>query len=111
MNFNIKYILLSLLIIFTVFGQSYAQVIEKNSVIDLLTEAQFDQFLDQYQLKGLNGVALEGKAKDNGLSNEQINAITARVNLLNGVGINSPNRFKSGAYLRATNKKYELFPT
>ena len=107
MNFNIKYILLSLLIIFTVFEQSYAQVIEKKSVIDLLTEAQFDQFLDQYQLKGLNGVALEGKAKDNGLSNEQINAIIARVNLLNGIGINSSNRFKSGAYLRATNKKYE----
>ena len=106
MKFYIKYLFL-IVIFFNISGQSYAQVIEKNSVIDLLTEAQFDQFLDQYQLKGLNGVALEGKAKDNGLSNEQINAIIARVNLLNGVGINSSNRFKSGAYLRATNKKYE----
>jgi protein involved in polysaccharide export with SLBB domain len=106
MKFYIKYLFL-IVIFFNISGQSYAQVIEKNSVIDLLTEAQFDQFLDQYQLKGLNGVALEGKAKDNGLSNEQINAIIARVNLLNGIGINSSNRFKSGAYLRATNKKYE----
>jgi protein involved in polysaccharide export with SLBB domain len=105
MKFYIKYLFL-IIILFSLSGQSFAQVIEKNSVIDLLTEAQFDQFLDQYQLKGLVGVALESKAKDNGLSIEQINAITSRVNLLNGIGINGTNKFKSGSYLRAANKKY-----
>lgn len=105
MKFYVKYLFL-IVILFSVSGQSFAQVIEKNSVIDLLTEAQFDQFLDQYQLKGLVGVALESKAKDNGLSIEQINAITSRVNLLNGIGINGTNKFKSGSYLRAANKKY-----
>jgi protein involved in polysaccharide export with SLBB domain len=108
MKFSIKYIFLFMFVLGFVFNQSYGQGIEKNSVIDLLSEAQFDQFLDQYQLTGLNGVGLETKAKDKGLSNEQINAIKSRINLMNGVGINGSNRFKSGYYLRATNKKFEF---
>ena len=46
MKFYIKYLFL-IVIFFNISGQSYAQVIEKNSVIDLLTEAQFDEFLDE----------------------------------------------------------------
>ena len=108
MKFNLKYIFIFLLILGGIFDKSYAQFVEKNSVIDLLSEAQFDQFLEQYQLTGLNGVALETKAKDKGLSNEQINAIKSRMNLLNGIGVNGSNRFKSGFYQRAANKKFEF---
>ena len=89
MNLFRKILIISALFLFTFNG--FAQNGSMN--VANMTNEQLMQLVSQYQLTGLTGPELEAKAKEKGLSNDQIQAIKARMSTLNqgNLGKNSQN--------------------
>ena len=79
MNLFRKILIISALFLFTFNG--FAQNGSMN--VANMTNEQLMQLVSQYQLTGLTGPELEAKAKEKGLSNDQIQALKARMATLN----------------------------
>lgn len=71
----LKLFLLFLIVTVTGFAQA-------NVNIDALTDEQLQQFMSQAKLSGLSDTELEAKAKEKGLSSDQIAKLRARINNL-----------------------------
>ena len=79
MNLFRKIFIISALFLFAFNG--FAQNGSMN--VANMTNEQLMQLVSQYQLTGLTGPELEAKAKEKGLSNDQIQALKARMSTLN----------------------------
>ncbi len=79
MNLFRKILIINALFLFTLNG--FAQNSSMN--VANMTNEQLIQLVSQYQLTGLTGPELEAKAKEKGLSNDQIQALKARMSALN----------------------------
>ncbi len=91
MNLFRKILIISALFLFALNG--FAQNGSMN--VANMTNEQLMQLVSQYQLTGLTGPELEAKAKEKGLSNDQIQALKARMSNLNqgNMGLKSPSNF------------------
>ena len=89
MNLFRKILIISALFLFAFNG--FAQ--NRSMNVANMTNEQLMQLVSQYQLTGLTGPELEAKAKEKGLSNDQIQALKARMSTLNqgNLGKNSQN--------------------
>ncbi|MCG9900364.1 MAG: SLBB domain-containing protein [Hydrotalea sp.] len=82
--------LFSLLLMAVFCIQSMAQVGGMN--IDQLTDQQIMQFIQANNLSGLSEAELESKARERGLSNDQIQKLKARMSTLNPQGAGSEKK-------------------
>ena len=91
MNLFRKILIISALFLFAFNG--FAQNGSMN--VANMTNEQLMQMVSQYQLTGLTGPELEAKAKEKGLSNDQIQALKARMAALNqgNLGLKSSSNF------------------
>jgi protein involved in polysaccharide export with SLBB domain len=91
MNLFRKVLIISALFLFAFNG--FAQNGSMN--VANMTNEQLMQMVSQYQLTGLTGPELEAKAKEKGLSNDQIQALKARMAALNqgNLGLKSSSNF------------------